>query len=69
MSKYRYVIYDEGDKYCFTSEVNYNSRVQNARLIYKFDKNKYTLQDVIDTFTGYGSLTKDDIIVKTKEEN
>lgn len=66
MSK-KYVLYENDTQWLFTSEDNYHARIQNARLIHKFNKSEYTRDEVIDTLVGYGSLTRDDIIVRTKE--
>lgn len=66
MSK-KYVLYENEHQWLFTSEENYHARIQNARTILKFSKSEYTKDEVIDTLVGYGSLTKDDIIVRTKE--
>ena len=63
----KYVLDENEHQWLFTSEANYRARIQNARLIHKFNKSEYTKDEVIDTLVGYGSLTKDDIIVRTKE--
>lgn len=63
----KYVLYENDTQWLFTSVDNYRAYIQNARLISKFNKSEYTKDEVIDTLVSYGSLTKDDIIVRTKE--
>lgn len=58
----KYVIYKNLFGYCVTTEKNYNARIQNERLVYKFYDFE-SVEEIIGYMCTYFDCKGDDFII------